>query len=97
MLDSVITLVREEKHRTERGFNDPVEHRRKVFAEKKSPRQTEFYLAKQIGMRLSAEFTVNTDEYHGEKKLECDGVLYSVERSFEKNRLHTVLICSEVI
>lgn len=68
--------------------------RRKIFAEKNSIRQSEFYQAASTGLKPELSFTVWTLEYQGEKSLEFEGVAYTIIRTFDKNNREMELICS---
>ncbi|MFD2442930.1 phage head closure protein [Bacillus sp. CGMCC 1.16607] len=66
--------------------------KRQTFAEKKSVRQSEYYQAAVSGLKPEIVFLVWTLEYQGESKLEYEGKVYSIIRTFEKNGF-TELVC----
>jgi hypothetical protein len=75
------------------GFSSPVEGEPKlVFANKKSVRSQEYYLAKQSGIELSYMFDVRSVDYEGEEKLVFDNNEFIIERVYEKGEF-TELIC----
>lgn len=77
------------------GFPGIIEGKpRQVFANKKSIRSQEFYMAKQSGIELSYMFEIRTIDYNGEERVQFgeDGIKYDVERTYEKGEF-VELIC----
>ncbi|MFD2614493.1 phage head closure protein [Paenibacillus gansuensis] len=69
---------------------------RSILAEMKSIRQSEYYQAIGNSIQPSATFVVWSDEYHKEPRLEHNGVLYEVIRTFETKSRTLELVCSAV-
>lgn len=63
-----------------------------VFANKKSIRSTEFYLASQNGYALELMFEVRTMEYASQKYLDFDGKRYLIIRTYDRGEI-TELNC----
>ena len=70
--------------------------KRKIFAEKKSVRQSEFYQAAATGLKPEIAFQIWTRVYNGEEKIEYGGKTYTIVRIFEKGEV-TELICEGVV
>ena len=66
-----------------------------IFADRKSVRQSEFYVAAQQQVNLNQMFIVRTADYNGERKLEYDGKPYYVVRTYDKGDETTELICND--
>lgn len=90
----VVSLVGIQEGTDEYGF--PVEEtviRENVYANKKSVRSNEYYLAKQSGINLSVMFEVRSIDYQGEEKLIYDGEEYIIERTYDRGEF-VELTCS---
>ena len=78
------------------GFPAIIEgERRKVFANKKSIRSSEYYQAKQSGVDLAFTYEIRSIDYDGEEKLYLsveDEVPHEIERTYEKGEF-VELIC----
>lgn len=57
----------------------------KVFAQKKSVSQREYFSAAQEGFRPELVLKVWSHEYSGQKYVICDNERYEIYRTFEKN------------
>jgi hypothetical protein len=66
---------------------------RKVYADKESVRQSEFYQAAAAGMKTEAMFLVNKSDYLGELYLAHEGKTYKITRPYERQTEITELIC----
>ena len=77
---TTIKLIAEDPHGV---FENHTPQITEVFAEVRSVTMKEFYLAQNDGIQPEKVFRL-TDEadYHGEKLIEHDGVLYDVIRSY---------------
>lgn len=81
----VIELVSVASGVDDDGFPvDDVESKRKVFANRKSVKSSEYYAAMQSGIELSYIFEIRSVDYEGEEKLKYSGEDYEVERSYEQ-------------
>ena len=69
---------------------------RKVFAQRKSVKQSEFYAAAQAGLKPALLFSMLVAEYHGEEQLEYDGVAYKIIRTYQKGIDTIELTCEKV-
>ena len=68
----------------------------KVFANKTSVRQSEFYQAMQTGLRPEIMFEVRSAEYRDDPKLRYDGREYSIIRTYDKGETME-LICGGLV
>lgn len=66
---------------------------RRLLAEKKSIRQSEFYQAAATGLKPELTFVVWPHEYRGEDILKFNEKSYKIIRTFEKNHKELELIC----
>lgn len=69
----------------------------KVFCNKKSVRQSEFYQAHAQGFRPELMFEVRSDEYHGETHFKYAGKVYRIIRTYDKNGEITEIICNSMV
>lgn len=70
-------------------FGEP----RKILADRKSVRQTEFYQAATTDFKPEMVFTVWAHEYKAEKYLRYQNQLFSIIRTFEKDFRELELVC----
>ena len=93
----VLDLIVFHEGQDDEGFPVDIEDSRRtnIYANKKSVRQSEFYLASAQGINLVKAFEIATDDYNGERKLEYDGVPYYIVRTYDKNNEITELTCSD--
>lgn len=98
-MDQVIILIGEATGGESSGIGDPVavDRRRETFAQMNSIRQSEFYQAAAAGMKPEITFTIYKDEYAGEKKLEHDGTVYQIIRTFAKEKKFLEIVCSGLV
>jgi len=81
----VVELIRVVNGVDDDGFPvDDLEEKRRVFANRKSVKSSEYYAAKQSGIELSYIFELRSVDYDGEVKLKYNDEPYEVERSYEK-------------
>lgn len=82
-----ITLITEtapQERLNENGFeNPPVESSRKVFCNKRSVSQGEYYKSQQAGKQVEAKVEIHTVDYEGETLVEFEGKRYSVLKNYE--------------
>lgn len=93
----VIYLVELEEGTNEYGFPDTVESaKRRVFANKKSIRSSEYYQAKQSGIDLVFTYEIRSIDYNGEERLylseDEDADFFEIERTYEKSEF-IELVC----
>lgn len=67
---------------------------RKVFADKVSIGQNEFYQAHRSGLKPQLKFNVRSSEYLGEMKLKFNDMDYSIMRTYDKQDGVVELTCS---
>ncbi|MNC30403.1 Phage head-tail joining protein [compost metagenome] len=67
---------------------------RPVFAEKQSVRRSEFYQAMTGGIRPELVFKMYAAEYQEEERLQHDGALYQVIRTYRADPKYMELVCS---
>ncbi|MBB6451987.1 SPP1 family predicted phage head-tail adaptor [Salirhabdus euzebyi] len=78
----------------ESGFPTEEEQAKEpIFANQISVRSSEFWQAKQSGVKLDLVFEVHSFEYFGEEKLLFEGKEYKIERTYNKGDL-TEMYCS---
>lgn len=65
------------------GFETVVDSQKIVFADKKSAKRTEFYLAAQADLQAETEFKISLFDYEDERIIEHEGKFYSVIRTYE--------------
>jgi SPP1 family predicted phage head-tail adaptor len=88
-----IDLLELQDTKTPNGFRQLTEISRiTVFANKKSIRSSEFYLASQNGYALELMFEVRTMEYGSQKYLDFDGKRYLIIRTYDRGEI-TELTC----
>ena len=97
LFNDVIELVSVTHTRNDAGELVPHETKREVFANRKSVRQSEFYAAAQIGLRLEQMFEVLEADYDGETLVIYDGKRYEVERTYSRGHERLELICKRAI
>lgn len=88
-----IDLVSVAREQNEIGDTVEVEKPRKVYANRKSIRQSEFYQAMTTGLRPEIMFEVNIFDYKDEKKLKHEGKTYSVIRTYINESDHMEIVC----
>ena len=72
--------------------NEAIEGR-KIFAEKNSVKQSEFYQAAMAGLKPEIVFLMWTHSYKGETKLKYKGKIYTIIRTFERPEGKMELYC----
>ena len=73
------------------------ETQRKVFCNKKSIRQTEFYQAAATALRPELMFEVRTADYSDEAKFKFGAKTYNIIRTYDKDGEITELVCSGLV
>ena len=94
----VIYLIAQVEGENEMGDPTTVDgDPRRVYANKKSVRQSEFYQAAMVGLRPELMFEVRTAEYQDEPKLRYNGKDYRIIRTYEKDSETIELICGGLV
>lgn len=89
----VLDLLVLEEGTNENGFPViEVNERIQVFANKKSVRSNEFYLASQSGYKLEKMFEVRSVDYNSQTFLDYDSKRYEIIRTYDKGEL-IELVC----
>ena len=75
--------------------------KRKVLAKIESIKHNEFYNAQLAGLKPEIKFIIHEIEYFGEKKIEYNGKMYNIIRTYvddkKDSRIREIeLICNEV-
>jgi SPP1 family predicted phage head-tail adaptor len=89
----VINLISVTVTQDEIGNEIQSTEKRQVFAAKKSITQSEFYQAAASGLKPELVFIVWQLEYNGEQKLEYEGEIYTVIRTYERPDQRIELYC----
>jgi len=92
----VINLISIVNEVNEGGDTVQVEIPRKVYANKKSIKQSEFYQALTAGLKPEVTFAIHSYEYERERKLIYELKSYNIIRTFEKGDF-IELICEAVV
>ena len=93
-----IVILLSESHATnDVGDAIPTTVRRKVFANKQSVRQSEFYQAQSTGLRPELMFVVRNADYSDEPKLEYKGKTYTIIRTYIKKGELVELLCQGLV
>lgn len=71
--------------------------KRKVFCNKKSVRQSEFYQAQTQGFQPQLMLEVHAHEYRGERYVEFCGKRFRIARTYTPKEEITELICTDVV
>ena len=77
------------------GVITELEASTRVFASKKSIRQSEFYQAQTTGFRPEIMFVMRSIDYSGESRIEYNSRTYNIRRTFDKGEF-VELICQGI-
>lgn len=69
---------------------------RRVYANRRSVRQSEFYQAMQTGLRPELMFEIRSAEYQGEPKLRYGDTEYNIIRTYDKGEIME-LVCGGLV
>lgn len=69
---------------------------RKVYANKQSIRQSEFYQGASVGLKPELLFEIRTVEFNNEEKLRYEGKEYMIVRTFNKGETIELTVTSFV-
>lgn len=96
--DQVIYLIPTNLEKNTLGDVVPIPGEpRRLLAEKKSIRQSEFYQAAATDYKPELTFVIWPHEYKGESILEYKGKEYNIFRTFEKNFKELELVCEGLV
>ena len=93
----VAELISYVKTKDEIGDTIEVPGYRKVFVNKKSIRQNEYYQALSAGLKPEIMLEVRSIDYENEKELKFKDKTYNIIRTYDKTGEITELICEAVI
>nr|DAZ20626.1 MAG TPA: head closure knob [Caudoviricetes sp.] len=65
----------------------------KIYANKKSITQSEFYQAQAQGFKPELKFEINTFEYEDNKKIRYKGRIYKILRTYEISSEKMEIVC----
>ncbi|MEG0297680.1 MAG: phage head closure protein [Clostridium sp.] len=91
--DKLIYLISHTEEENGMGDSIPVEKKRKRFADEKSINQSEVYQAHTAGLKPVITFVIFPFEYKGENKIEYNGTIYRVIRTYKKNSTDFEIVC----
>lgn len=95
--DKVIYLVSSKEDKNEIGdVISSEESQIKVYANKKSIRQSEFYQAMANGIKPELMFEIQVFEYGNQSELLYEGEKYSIIRTFNNGNDRIELVCQGV-
>ena len=91
----VVTLISVTGGTDADGYPQVTESATEVYADVKSVKRSEFWLAHQSNVEMAIAVYIRSCDYNGERLLKYDGVRYRVERAYSKNGEDLELNCSE--
>ena len=91
----IVTLISTFGGTDSDGYPQVMEKATEVFADIKSVKRSEFWIAKQSDVGIVLAVGVKVCDYNGERLLDYDGKRYRVERTYTKNGEDLELNCSE--
>jgi SPP1 family predicted phage head-tail adaptor len=95
--DHELILIEESFIEDDIGNQIPNQTRRAVLCQVKSIGSNEFYNAATSGLKPVIEFIIHAYEYNGESKVEFEGTLYSIIRTYKRSFEEIELTCQKVI
>lgn len=95
--DRELILLGEKIIEDDIGNQNSTETRRSVLCQRKSIGRTEFYAASSSGLKPEFVFVMYDFEYRNERKLEFEGIKYSVIRTYSTGLKEVELTCEKVI
>lgn len=69
----------------------------RIYCNRKSVRQNEFYQAMTTGLKAETMFEVRAIDYNGQRVIEHGGKQYNVIRTYDKNGEVMELVCSGLV
>lgn len=85
---AVIYLIDENQKQNNLGIWEKERTERKAYAERTSVSQSEWYEGGRQGLNPRYRFRMFAPDYHGERTLKYDGVIYTIYRTFlNKNEI----------
>lgn len=68
----------------------------KIFAQKMSVKQSEFYSAANVGLKPELTFEIYLFEFNYQEELKYNGKIYSILRTYEKGEKIELVVSSQV-
>lgn len=96
MWNDVIELEFEKESNTSDDIGDLVRNEiyyQRVYANKKSITQNEFFQAQAQGFKPELKFEINSFEYENNKRIRYKGKLYKIYRTFEVSSEKIEIVC----
>ena len=90
-----IQLISQTSAKNAYGVEVKTETRQQAFCTVKSITQTEFFSAKQSGLKPQKVFVIFAPEYKGQKLLEYNGAVYSIYRTYAPDNASLELYAEE--
>jgi SPP1 family predicted phage head-tail adaptor len=97
MFSDVIELITYIETQGELGQTNKTPDFRRVYAQRKSVRQSEFYQAATAGMKPEIAFDMRVIDYNQEEKLKYNGGTFRIIRTYQRNTEMIELICESVV
>lgn len=97
MWSNYLTLISESYNFDEIGNQVASQIRKEVFCDVKSISRNEFYNAATTGLKPSIVFKIHSFEYENEEKVEFNGTIYNVIRTYIINADEIELTCEKVL
>lgn len=97
MWQNELILISETFEFDDIGNQVPIESKKEIFCNVKSVSKNEFYNAATAGLKPSLVFIIHSYEYGNEEKVEFEGVVYNVIRTYIVNSEELELTCEKVI
>jgi len=91
----IVTLISTFGGADSDGYPQVMESKAEVFADIKSVKRSEFWIAKQSDVEIVLTVGIKACDYNGERLLDYEGKRYRVERTYTKNGEDLELNCSE--
>ena len=97
--DTIVELVGKVETTADK-YGNPIQtvEKRKIYAEKKAVRQSEFFQAATVGFKPEIVLEVNSFEYENEEKCILEGEMFKIYRAYPiKNTERTELYLTDVV
>ncbi|MGZ0131887.1 phage head closure protein [Priestia megaterium] len=91
--DVIELVVINKTEQDENGYEKPVgpDDKTEVFANKKSVRSSEFYLAAQTGEALEVMFEIRSIDYNSQDYIDYESKRYEVVRTYDRGEIVEVI------
>lgn len=86
MFDSVATLISERIDFDELGNEKIITAEKRIFCNKKSVTQNEFFKASEAGLKPQLMILIFAVDYNNESKVKVDDKVYYIYRSYQKTK-----------